>query len=104
HSVDEVRIFFPDPWPKKKHHKRRLINGEFVALLGSRIRRSGLLRLATDWQDYADQMSAVLSASSEFQLVRGAGRGDRPITRFEQAGVDAGRRITDVVARSYPSP
>ena len=103
HSVDEVRIFFPDPWPKKKHHKRRLINEEFVALLGSRMRRGGLLRLATDWQDYADQMNVVLSASSEFEIVPGAGRRDRPITRFEQAGVDAGRPITDVVARRCPS-
>lgn len=98
-SVDEVRIFFPDPWPKTKHHKRRLIDDAFVALLASRMRPGGLLRLATDWQHYADQMAAVLEASPHVEVLAEAGRGDRPITRFEQQGLDAGRRITDLVAR-----
>jgi tRNA (guanine-N7-)-methyltransferase len=98
-SVDEVRIFFPDPWPKQKHHKRRLVDVEFLALLGSRVRPGGLLRLATDWQHYADRMATALETSPLFETVPDAGRGDRPITRFEQGGIDAGRRITDLVAR-----
>lgn len=98
-SVDEVRIFFPDPWPKTKHHKRRLVDDEFVALVASRLRPGGLLRLATDWQHYADRMAAVLARSPHVEPMLDAGRGDRPITRFEQQGIDAGRHITDLVAR-----
>lgn len=98
-SVDEVRIFFPDPWPKTKHHKRRLVDVDFVALVGSRMRPGGLIRLATDWQHYADRMAPVLEASPDFDVVADAGRGDRPVTRFEQQGIDAGRRITELVAR-----
>lgn len=93
-SVDEIRIFFPDPWPKKRHHKRRLIQPEFVSCLASRLKHGARLLLATDWQEYADWMVRVLDA--EPGLVQ-AGRehsiGGRsphwPWTRFE----DRGRRL-----------
>ncbi|HEX5404025.1 MAG TPA: tRNA (guanosine(46)-N7)-methyltransferase TrmB [Pseudonocardiaceae bacterium] len=85
-SLDGVRIFFPDPWPKKKHHKRRLVQPEFVALVASRLAVGGRLHLATDWASYADQMLAVCSAEP---LLRNefdgwAPRPDwRPVTKFE---------------------
>jgi tRNA (guanine-N7-)-methyltransferase len=85
-SLHGVRIFFPDPWPKKKHHKRRLVQPEFVALVASRLRVGGRLHLATDWESYADQMLAVCTAEP---LLRNefddwAPRPDwRPVTKFE---------------------
>jgi tRNA (guanine-N7-)-methyltransferase len=63
-TFDQVLVFFPDPWHKKRHHKRRLIDAAFAALLGDKLRRGGILRLATDWQEYAEQMLTVLNASN----------------------------------------
>src|SRR5262249_54290596 len=63
-AVRRVDVYFPDPWPKSKHHKRRLINAEFVALVATRLRDDGELRLATDWQDYAEEMRSVLDAEA----------------------------------------
>ena len=61
-SLDGIRVFFPDPWPKRRHHKRRLVQPDFVALAARRLRRGGTLHLATDWDDYAEQMRAVCDA------------------------------------------
>ena len=66
--LDQILIFFPDPWHKKRHHKRRLIEASFVALLSRKLRAGGILRLATDWQDYAEQMLAVCNAEPALQI------------------------------------
>lgn len=102
-AVEELWTFFPDPWPKSRHHKRRLVDAAFAARVVSRLRPGGRWRLATDWPDYAAQMMAVLDAQPG--LVNEAGRGavprwpDRPITRFEERGAEAGRPIVDLSYR-----
>lgn len=99
-SLAGVHVFFPDPWHKKKHHKRRLIQPEFVALLASRLAPGGRLHCATDWQPYAEQMLAVLSA--EPALVNScdgyAPRPDyRPQTKFELRGLNLGHGVWDLL-------
>jgi tRNA (guanine-N7-)-methyltransferase len=96
-SLDGVRVFFPDPWPKARHAKRRLLTLPFAALVADRLRPGGRLHVATDWASYAQQVLDVVDASPGLQLVSRE-RGDRPQTRFERRGVAAGRTITDVVA------
>jgi tRNA (guanine-N7-)-methyltransferase len=101
-SLDEVRIYFPDPWHKKRHNKRRLVNPGFAALLVSRIAPGGRLHLATDWRDYAEQMWDVLDATPG--LANRAGpRGAvarppwRPETHFETRGVKLGHGVWDLL-------
>jgi tRNA (guanine-N7-)-methyltransferase len=101
-SLDGVHIFFPDPWHKSRHHKRRLIQSPFVARLAKHIRPGGYLHLATDWQPYAEQMMQVLSA--EPLLVNTAGDGQfapkpdyRPLTKFENRGLKLGHGVWDLV-------
>jgi len=100
-SLAGVNVFFPDPWPKKRHHKRRLIQPEFVRLLASRLAPGATLHCATDWEPYAEQMLAVLAA--EPSLVNAAGDGyaprppTRPSTKFEQRGIARGHGVRDVV-------
>jgi tRNA (guanine-N7-)-methyltransferase len=96
-SLDEVRVFFPDPWPKARHHKRRLTTPAFADLVADRLRVGGRLHVATDWESYAEQARSVLETHPLLDLV-GIGRGARPVTRFEQQGLDAGRRPHDLVA------
>jgi tRNA (guanine-N7-)-methyltransferase len=98
---DEVLVFFPDPWHKKRHHKRRLIDAEFVALIADKLRRGGVLRLATDWQEYAEQMLAACNANS--QLISQSPDGGyvprpafRPATRFERRGERLGHGVWDL--------
>jgi tRNA (guanine-N7-)-methyltransferase len=95
-SVAELWTFFPDPWPKTRHHKRRLVSAAFAALATSRLAPGGTWRLATDWADYADQMKAVLDA--EPGLTGGVTErwAERPVTKFERKGLEAGRTITDL--------
>src|ERR1700688_15614 len=90
-SFDEILVFFPDPWHKKRHHKRRLIDSTFVASAAPKMRAGGVLRLATDWQAYAEQMLTVCNANSELTSLSPDGtyvpRPDfRPLTRFERRG------------------
>ncbi len=99
---DGVHIFFPDPWPKKRHHKRRLIQPAFVRLLASRMRPGGYLHLATDWVEYAAQMLAV--ASAEPLLVNTVADyaprpASRPLTKFEQRGIRLGHEVRDLLFR-----
>jgi tRNA (guanine-N7-)-methyltransferase len=95
-----VHLYFPDPWHKTKHHKRRLVQPPFVARLVSRLAPGGYLHCATDWQPYAEQMLAVLSAESrlgntaEAYAPRPAWR---PLTKFEQRGLDRGHGVWDLV-------
>jgi tRNA (guanine-N7-)-methyltransferase len=97
-----IHIFFPDPWPKKRHHKRRLIQPTFVALLTSRLTPGGYIHCATDWQEYAEQMIEVLSAEPLLEnTAEGfAPRPDyRPQTKFESRGLRLGHGVWDVVFR-----
>lgn len=101
-SLDGAHIFFPDPWPKKRHHKRRLVQPDFVSLLASRIKSGGYVHLATDWQEYAEQMLAVLSAEPMLANTAAgyAPRPDyRPQTKFETRGLKLGHGVWDVVFR-----
>ncbi|GGL96329.1 tRNA (guanosine(46)-N7)-methyltransferase TrmB [Nakamurella endophytica] len=99
-SLDEVWVFFPDPWPKTRHLKRRLVTPDFVELVTGRLRRGGVLRLATDWTPYAEQMLAVCSSARGLRNAHPgwAPRPDfRPRTRFERRGLAEGRTIHDLV-------
>lgn len=101
-SFDKVQLFFPDPWPKRRHHKRRLVQAEFVALIRQKLKPNGIFHLATDWQDYANQMLAVLSAApgfiNKFSANNFAPTGfDRPSTKFEQRGKKLGYGVWDLV-------
>ena len=101
-SLDGVHIFFPDPWPKKRHHKRRLIQSAFVTLLASRMKPGAYLHVATDWQDYAEHILAVLSAAPQLaNTAEGfAQRPEyRPLTKFEGRGLALGHRVWDIVFR-----
>ena len=102
-SVDEIWLFFPDPWHKARHHKRRLLTPEFAALSASRLRPAGIWRIATDWGDYADWIRQVLDSNPFFVNLYPNGRAPRwdarPITHFEQRGLDAGRQIFDLAYR-----
>lgn len=103
-SLDEVRIFFPDPWPKSRHHKRRLIAPAFVDLLADRLRPGGLLWLATDWVPYADWMLAVLEQQPLLCNEAGAGNfaaiaPERVQTRFEARGLRLGHEVRDLCYR-----
>jgi tRNA (guanine-N7-)-methyltransferase len=100
-SLDEVRVFFPDPWPKARHLKRRLVTPAFAELVADRLRVGGRLHVATDWLDYADRTRAVLAGCSRFGAVS-ADRGDRPVTRFEARGRSEGRPAHDLVAVRCP--
>ncbi|HNV07731.1 MAG: tRNA (guanosine(46)-N7)-methyltransferase TrmB [Dokdonella sp.] len=101
-SLDEVRIYFPDPWPKKRHHKRRLIQAEFIELLATRVRSGGLLHLATDWADYAEHMLATMDASPLWRNRAGNGAYSAPpawriSTHFEKRGVRLGHGVWDLI-------
>lgn len=99
-SLAAVHVFFPDPWPKARHHKRRIIQPGYVSLIRSRLAVGGVLHCATDWADYAEQMLEVLSAdpglanTADGYAERPA---SRPFTKFEKRGIDAGREIFDLV-------
>ena len=92
--LDRVNLFFPDPWPKKRHHKRRIVQPTFLALVAARLKPDGLLHMATDWAPYAEHMEEVLAVSADFAPA--AGTGDRPPTKFERRGERLGHEIRDL--------
>lgn len=99
-SLDGIHIYFPDPWPKKRHHKRRLIQGPFVRLLAQRLKSGGYIHCATDWENYAEQMLEVLSAEPLLQNTSDgfAPKPDyRPQTKFETRGFRLGHSSWDIV-------
>ena len=101
-SLDTVQIYFPDPWHKKRHHKRRLIQASFVELLVSKLKPGGKLHLATDWENYAEQMMEVLSSAPDLRNTAAPGcfapRPDyRPLTKFEQRGARLGHGVWDLI-------
>ncbi|MDN0082202.1 tRNA (guanosine(46)-N7)-methyltransferase TrmB [Crenobacter sp. SG2305] len=99
-SLDGIHIFFPDPWPKKRHHKRRLIQAPLIAKLAKKLKTGGYLHCATDWEEYAQQMLEVLSSNEEL-----ANSADgfaprpayRPLTKFEARGIKLGHGVWDVI-------
>jgi len=101
-SLDGVLVFFPDPWHKARHHKRRLIQPEFVRMLVSRLKPGGTIHCATDWENYAEQMLDVLSAEPllENTAATYAERpAYRPLTKFEARGLKLGHGVWDLVFR-----
>lgn len=101
-SLSQIQIFFPDPWPKNRHRKRRLIQADFAALLLQKLKPNGYLHLATDWQDYAEQMLETIEPIPGFENVAGKGqflthRNGRPITKFEQRGLILNQKIWDLL-------
>jgi tRNA (guanine-N7-)-methyltransferase len=100
-ALDEVLVLFPDPWHKKRHHKRRLIQPPFVDLVASRLKAGGVFRLATDWEEYAQQMLEVLGASAAFSNLSPTGDWmprpeERAPTRFEKRGARLGHGVWDL--------
>ncbi|MDN5849936.1 MAG: tRNA (guanosine(46)-N7)-methyltransferase TrmB [Nitrococcus sp.] len=96
-----IQVFFPDPWPKRRHHKRRLVQPDWVELAACRLAAGGFLHLATDWQDYAEHMLAVVERSAQFSNMAGFGQfapgpGERPSTRFERRGRNKGHGVWDL--------
>ena len=109
--LDGIHIFFPDPWHKKKHNKRRLIQPPLVAKLTARLKPGGYLHCASDWQPYAEQILAVLSAEPQLANTADAVAGGyankpayRPLTKFENRGIKLGHGVWDVVFTRRPSP
>ena len=98
-SISELWTFFPDPWHKKRHHKRRLVNPEYAAMIASRLVPGGLWRLATDWADYAEQMVEVLDAEPMLEGGVVERWAERPVTKFERKGIAKDRVITDLTYR-----
>ena len=100
-SLAGVLIYFPDPWPKKRHHKRRLIQPAFVSLVAAKLPDGGEFELATDWESYAGQMLEVIEANGCFGNTAGEGRffadqGARPVTKFERRGSALGHGVWDL--------
>ncbi|OQX15168.1 MAG: tRNA (guanosine(46)-N7)-methyltransferase TrmB [Thiothrix lacustris] len=101
-SLDRVQLFFPDPWHKKKHHKRRIVQLPFVSLLASRLQTGGVFHMATDWEHYAAHMAAVMHTSTDFVNLAPtppySPRPDtRPLTKFENRGLKLGHGVWDLL-------
>ena len=99
-SLSRINLYFPDPWPKKRHHKRRILQPAFLDTCASRLAPGGSLRIATDWANYAEHIDEVFAASAQFTLVErrehdGDRPLDRPVTKFERRGLREGHRIVD---------
>ena len=103
-SLDRIQIFFPDPWHKKRHNKRRIVQPEFVELLATKLQQGGVLHLATDWEDYAVQMLNVMEQAVGYtNLAAGGGYSERPesrpLTKFENRGLKLGHGVWDLLYR-----
>jgi len=106
-SLESILMLFPDPWPKKRHHKRRLVQSGFVELLAARLEPGASVHLATDWENYAEHMLTVLEAEPSLENVAGAGNFytgalERPVTKFERRGARLGNVIRDLRFRRRP--
>ena len=101
-SIGRVQIFFPDPWHKKKHHKRRLVQQNFIELIATKLERGGVLHLATDWEPYAKQMLTLLDGNIKLRNLAGHGSYSprpsyRPVTKFERRGAGLGHGVWDLL-------
>ena len=99
-SLQRINLYFPDPWPKKRHHKRRIVQLDFLELCADRLQSRGTLHIATDWANYAEHVDEVLTASERFECSErrehdGDRPLDRPMTKFERRGLRQGHRIYD---------
>ena len=108
HSLDRIQIFFPDPWHKKRHHKRRIVQTEFCRKLHKKLKPGGVLHLATDWENYAEYMLEVLAPMPEFKNLSDTGdfvpRPDsRPLTKFEVRGQKLGHGVWDLMFSAIDS-
>jgi len=107
-SLDEVLLYFPDPWPKKRHHKRRIVQPDFVALVANRLREGGTFRMATDWQPYSEHMLEVASGCPQLRNTSPDGgfvqrAESRPVTRFERRGQRLGHGVWDLAFTRLPT-
>lgn len=103
-SVRLVNVFFPDPWPKARHHKRRLVNADFASAIAGCLELGGTLSLATDWEPYAEQMVEVLAALPTLRGGQTVRPDSRPVTAFEAKGTAAGRAVVDLTYRRVAVP
>jgi len=106
-SIDRVLIYFPDPWHKTRHHKRRLVNEKFLDMLTLLLRSDGLIHFATDWQPYAEQVRSVVELHPRFECLQQEEEAKaitclRPETHFERRGLKLGHKVTDLVIRKLP--
>ncbi len=101
-SLDCLQLFFPDPWHKKRHHKRRIVQPEFVQAIRKKLRIGGQFHMATDWENYAEQMMEVMSASEGYRNAAGEGQYSpqpdfRPVTKFQNRGEKLGHGVWDLI-------
>jgi tRNA (guanine-N7-)-methyltransferase len=96
-SLDAIHLYFPDPWPKKKHNKRRIVNEGFLALIHPKLKKGGYVHIATDWVPYAISMQEVFAASTLFTGGVIEKPESRPVTRFEGQGIDKDHQVTDLM-------
>ncbi len=99
-TLTRINLYFPDPWPKKRHHKRRIVQPDFLRLCASRLGRGGLLCIATDWANYAEYIDELIAKSPDLECIANREHGgdrplDRAITKFERRGIGEGHRIRD---------
>ncbi len=105
-SIDRLQLFFPDPWHKNKHHKRRIVKTEFIDLVCNKLKSGGIFHAATDWKDYAEYMLKILSASNNYENMATessfvARPNYRPITKFEKRGCRLGHGVWDILFRRF---
>jgi tRNA (guanine-N7-)-methyltransferase len=105
-SIERINLFFPDPWPKKRHHKRRLVSPYFTDLISSKLKSGGCFHAATDWEGYALYMTEILEASDELDNIAGSPLGlefiaERSLTRFEKRGLSLGHAVQDIIFVKY---
>ena len=96
-SLDAIHLYFPDPWPKKKHNKRRIVNAGFLALIHPKLKKGGYIHIATDWVPYAVSMQEVFATSTLFEGGVIEKPESRPVTRFEGQGIDKDHQVTDLM-------
>ena len=96
-SLDAIHLYFPDPWPKKKHNKRRIVNKGFLSLIHPKLKKDGYIHIATDWVPYAISMQEVFAASALFTGGVIEKPESRPVTRFEGQGIDKDHQVTDLM-------
>ncbi len=102
-SLDAIHLFFPDPWPKKRHHKRRFVQAATASLLAQKLKAGGVLHAATDWPDYAEHMQQVFGAEPRLEQA-GSGYAERPVTKFESRGRKLGHPIRELYFRRRTAP
>ena len=106
YSLSKIQLFFPDPWPKFRHHKRRIIQSDFVSLVSTKLQVNGLIHIATDWKHYADQMISVMETHPDFTNTVGLGQfalrpHERALTKFEKRGQRLGHDVWDIIYKKF---